>query len=439
MKRNTDALCPVCLETLPAAKSRKGHEVYLERTCPTHGRFETRIAKDAHRFFDKTYDVEGKAFTPVCEFKGRCGPDCGWCDAHLQHICSGLVEITDDCNMTCPVCYFGEKAENHITVAEFERRLDTLLTVETGQLDVLQISGGECLLHPDFCDILDAALRRNIGRIVINTNGLALIKNHKVFNAIRDHRDRVEVYLQFDGFDDDVYKALRGNALLKTKQKIISKLNEHEIKICLAVTVYRDNLKDIPAILELATKTEHISGITFQRLTKVGKASGTELPTVLQEDILLASAGSGMMGYKDLIPLPCSHENCTSLGFLFCQGDEVYSLGDYIDYTRCKDALSNRVAFDKTVLDYMQNNICKCFVGKVLGGSDLLEKLQAFASGNGSCHKDMKILRIIVKNFMDAECFDFERAKKCCTGISVGNGKVVPFCLHNTLKGKMQW
>lgn len=439
MKKETKALCPVCLKTIPAVKVQRGAEVWLEKTCPEHGSFSVQVAKDAARFFDKTYDVEGKPFEPVSAFKGSCGPDCGWCDAHKQHICTGLIEITESCNLSCPICYFGKKSEKHISLEEFKARLQTLLKVERGHLDVLQISGGECLLHPQFKEILKEALEADIGRILVNTNGLNLLSDKDAFDLIKDNRHRVEVYLQFDGFDDEVYQTLRGKKLLAQKQQILSALNEAEIKICLAVAVYQGNLKEIPAILKLATELKHISGITFQRLTKVGSAAGTAIPSVLQEDILLAVANSGYMAYKDLIPLPCSHENCTSLGFLFCQGDKVYSLGDYVDYSKCKTQISNRIAFDKTILDYMKKNVCKCFVGRVLGGNFMLEKLQEFAQGDGSCHKDMKIVRIIVKNFMDADTFDWERAQKCCTGVSVGNGKVIPFCVHNALKGKITW
>ena len=339
--------------------------------------------------------------------------------------------------MSCPICYFGKKAPKHISVNEFKARLQILLTVENGHLDVLQISGGECLLHPKFKEILQTALKEDIGRILINTNGLKLLEDNDIFELIKKHKDRVEIYLQFDGFDDEVYKTLRGRTLLKEKQEILELLNKAGIKICLAVTVYQGNLKEIPAILKLSTELKHISGITFQRLTKVGSAAGTKIPSVLQEDILLAAANSGYMKYKDLIPLPCSHENCTS--FLFCQGKKVYSLGDYVDYSKCKTQISNRIAFDKTILDYMQKNVCKCFVGRVLGSNFMLDKLQEFAQGKGSCHKDMKIVRIIIKNFMDADTFDWQRAQKCCTGVSVGNGKVVPFCIHNTLKGKIKW
>ena len=439
MKQETQALCPVCLKTIPAVKVQRGSDVWLEKTCPQHGTFKVQIAKDAERFFDKTYDVEGKPFQAVSAFNGNCGPDCGWCEKHKQHICTGLIEITDACNLACPICYFGKKSARHISVEEFKSRLQTLLTVEQGHLDVLQISGGECLLHPQFGEILQTALQADIGRILINTNGLNLLTDTAVFELIKQHKDRVEIYLQFDGFDDEVYKTLRGKSLLTQKQEILKQLNEAEIKICLAVTVYQGNLKEIPAILKLAIEMKHISGITFQRLTKVGSAVGSVIPSVLQEDILLAVANSGYMKYKDLIPLPCSHENCTSLGFLFCQGDNVYSLGDYVDYSKCKSQISNRIAFDKTILDYMKKNVCKCFVGRVLGSNFMLDKLQEFAQGNGSCHKDMKIVRIIVKNFMDADTFDWQRAQKCCTGVSVGNGKVIPFCVHNALKGVITW
>lgn len=439
MKIDTRSLCPVCLENVPAVKYVKGKDVFLEKKCPQHGVFTTQVAKDAERFFDKTYDVEGKPFNPICKFDGECGRDCGWCEQHRQHICTALIEITNDCNLRCPICYFGKKDKNYISVEEYKERFNTVKKVEQNGVEVLQISGGECLLHPDFAEMLEWTLTQDVGRVLVNTNGLALLKDEKLFSLIEKNRGKVEVYLQFDGFDDEVYLELRGRRLLEEKQKIVNKLNDAEIKICLAVTVYQRNLREIASILEFAMHTKHISGITFQRLTKVGSALSTNLASVMQEDILLSIEQSGLMKYSDMIPLPCSHENCTSLGFLFCQGDKVYSLGDYVDFTKCKSTIANRIAFDKTILEYMQKNVCKCFVGKVLGGSFMLDKLQEFAQGDGSCHKDMKILRILVKNFMDVDTFDFERAKKCCTGVSVGGGKVIPFCIHNALKGKVEW
>jgi len=429
---------------------------------------QTRIAKDAKRFLDKSFSAKPKPFTPINKFGGECGRDCGWCERHGQHICSAVIEITEQCNLACPICYFGEKRDAHITPAEFKARLDDLLRIENGKLDVLQISGGECTLHPQFGEILDIALAHDIGRIVVNTNGSTIdfpvcrendSTDKNVYRTLRLHRDRVEVYLQFDGFDDAVYTALRGRPMLAEKMAVLNRFNEAEIKICLAVTVCAMNLAEVPKIVKFATELKHVSGITFQRLTQVGCSRPSKplererlerealtsmegerhrepLPSVFQEDILLAIASGGLMKYEDLKPLPCSHENCTLFGFLFCTPEKVYSVADYIDMKKCKKALSNRLAFDETVLSYLRENICDCMVGRLLGDHPALRKLREFASSAGSTHGDMKVLRILVKNFMDADNFDFERARKCCAGVAVGGGRVVPFCLHNLMKMK---
>ncbi|HBA61884.1 MAG TPA: hypothetical protein DCZ92_13940 [Elusimicrobia bacterium] len=436
--RKTRSLCPACKKQVDADIREEGFNVYLHKTCPEHGDFKVLISKDAARFSDKTFSLPGKPFKPAVKIEKEpvCPDDCGWCSAHRQHICTGLIEITGACNMACPICYFGSKPGGFISTEEFQARLATLLEIESGALDVLQISGGEPLLHPAFEKLLELALAKKIKRVLINTNGLRLLEDEQVYQAIKKNKDRVEVYLQFDGFDEAAGEKLRAGNYLQAKEKVITKLDADDIKICLAVTVYGENLKEVPAIIRKACEVENISGITFQRLAKQGSAHATALETVCQEDILQAMAGSGLLRYKDIIPLPCSHENCTSLAFLFCREGKIESLGEYIDYSKCTEVLSNRVAFDGSVLEYMQDNVCKCFLGRLTGKDLIAKSLARLAAAGKSSDKNMKVLRIMVKNFMDCETFDLERAKKCCVGVSAGGGRVVPFCVHNNLKGK---
>jgi len=431
---STKSLCPICLQPISASKWADGTDVWLEKNCPQHGVQRVRISKDAVRFFDQTFAVEGKpVFQRQRPINKGCPEDCGLCPEHRQHLCTGLIEITDRCNLACPVCYYGDAPNaTDISLAEFADRLETLLRTEGGKLDVLQISGGEPTLHPQFAEILDVAASKEVGRILVNTNGLRLLNDDGPIRALDKQRHRAEVYLQFDGFDDAVYRKLRNVDLIERKLKIIERLDERGIKTSLTVTVFRDNLKELPAILDLACRVESITGVTFQRLTKVGRARNFETETILQEDILHAIGRSDKLKYKDLIPLPCSHVNCTSLGFLFrTDGGKVYTLSDYVDYAKCKDVLANRIAFDKTILEYMKKNVCCCFVTKIFGDTFLLDKLREFSEGGGSSHRGMKILRVLVKNFMDAETFDVERAKQCCVGVSTGGNRIVPFCVHN--------
>ena len=53
--------------------------------------------------------------------------------------------------------------------------LDALVASE-GEPDLVQISGGEPTLHPDFFAILDAVRARPIRHVMINTNGLRIAR-----------------------------------------------------------------------------------------------------------------------------------------------------------------------------------------------------------------------------------------------------------------------
>ncbi len=433
----TTGVCSCCMNPVPAVKQVVGTEVYLEKHCPIHGTERVKIAKDSVRFFDETFAVEGKpVHVRQTAKENGCPSDCGLCPDHKQHLCTGLIEITDRCNLSCPICYSnaknGSDFAGDLTVAEFEERLETLLQTEGGKLDVLQISGGEPTVHPHFEEILDLAASKNVGRILVNTNGLRFLEDGPI-HVLEKHRDKAEVYLQFDGFDDEVYRTLRNRPLCVQKQQIVERLDRRNIKISLTATIGRANLKEIPAILDFACRVESITGVTFQRLTRVGRAKNYE--TIFQEDILYAIGQSGFLKYDDLIPLPCSHANCTSIGFLFrSETGKVYSLADYVDYTRCKEMLSDRIALDRSVLEHLKKNTCCCFAPKIFGETQLLEKLREFSAGNGSSYHGMKVVRILVKNFMDAETFDTQRARQCCVGVAVGGNRIIPFCVHNLFR-----
>jgi uncharacterized radical SAM superfamily Fe-S cluster-containing enzyme len=356
------------------------------------------------------------------------------CPGHKQHLCTTLIEITDRCNLRCPVCYFGESGQTDIPLQEFKSRLATALRTENGTLDVLQISGGEPTLHSAFPEILAYAAAQNINRVLVNTNGLTLSSKPAVFDIIKAHRDKVEVYFQFDGFDGSTNARLRGRDLLQQKLEAIRLLDAADIKICLAVTVTPESLSQIGRIIEFASSTKNISGVTFQRFTKTGHGEHADQASLQHEDILQAIADTGHLKYKHIVPLPCSHENCTSISFLFIVDEKSYSLGDLIDYAKHQHIIRDKLGFDATTLDYIREQL-SCGSGGccswITNSLPVVKKLREFTEGKASNYKNMKILRIVVKNFMDAHTFDAERAQKCCVGVSIGRDRIVPFCVNN--------
>jgi uncharacterized radical SAM superfamily Fe-S cluster-containing enzyme len=430
----TTGCCPECGKVLPALKVTDGTYVYLERACPEHGDIRTLVSRDSKRFFDKRFVSPGKeVYDRQTKRDKGCPGDCGLCPDHKQHMCSSLIEITGRCNLQCPVCFHGDNTSPDITFEEFKDRLNVLMKTENGKLDVLQISGGEPLLHRGFTEIFEYAVAQNINRVLVNTNGLALIRDRQFYELIRRHKDRAEVYLQFDGFDSDTNVKLRGRDLTAEKISLIKAMDRDDIRHSLAVTVLKSNLNELKDIVKLACATPNMTGITFQRFAAVSRGKSAGYESVLQEDIIQAVADSGFLKYSHIVPLPCSHENCTSISFLFVSGKDIYSMAELIDFEKHQDIMHNKIGFESIILDYMRDNIL-CDDGCCSGfmkNMPVIKKLKEFTAGQASKHGDMKILRLLVKNFMDASTFDAERAEKCCFGISTGNGKIMPFCVNN--------
>src|SRR5437588_5005433 len=134
--------------------------------------------------------------TPV---KYGCPYDCGLCPDHEQHSCLTLVEVTDQCNLTCPVCYSESSPQRlaHRSLEHVEFMLDCVVRNE-GEPDVVQISGGEPTIHPEFFRILDLAKARPIKHLMLNTNGVRIANDPEFARRLADYMPGFEVYLQFD-------------------------------------------------------------------------------------------------------------------------------------------------------------------------------------------------------------------------------------------------
>ena len=168
------SLCPTCLRKVEGKIVFQDGSVYMDKRCPEHGPVRVLLADDveywrrAREVFLKRSEMPQRFQTPV---EYGCPYDCGLCADHEQHACLALVEITDRCNLTCPICYAdsGPGRGRH-------RMLDAVVHAE-GEPDVVQISGGEPTVHPEFFRILDLARERPIRHLMVNTNGVRIAKD----------------------------------------------------------------------------------------------------------------------------------------------------------------------------------------------------------------------------------------------------------------------
>src|SRR5262249_6336730 len=227
----TRSLCPHCRRLVDAKIIVRDGRVYFRKRCPEHGTLEDFVCSDV-AYYDR-HEHSQPARTPRA-YGTRpdrgCPYDCGLCPEHEQHTCIALVEISSSCNLKCPMC-FAESGPGgeHIDFATYRRMVDRYVYLE-GVPDVLQISGGEPTLHPEFVRMVRYAYEQPIQVVMVNTNGIRLAHDRELVRELATMRDKLEIYLQFDGFDQEIYSRLRGEELIDTKLAALEMFREHDLR-----------------------------------------------------------------------------------------------------------------------------------------------------------------------------------------------------------------
>ena len=161
----TTSLCRTCKEAVPASVvavgAEVGAEVWMRKTCAHHGAQEVRLSTSA-AWYEQTRAIKQR-FTPPRVVKKElelgCPFDCGPCTAHTQQVRLPVVTITSACNLDCPICYVHNKNDDayHMPVEDFAMVLEHLRTDHGGELDIINLTGGEPTLHPRLFDMLELA------------------------------------------------------------------------------------------------------------------------------------------------------------------------------------------------------------------------------------------------------------------------------------------
>jgi phosphatidylglycerol---prolipoprotein diacylglyceryl transferase len=429
--KTTRTLCPECLQPVPGTTFQRDGRIYLRHECPRHGTIEALVSSSRRHYYlrdevphaplapivppteAKEQKVEGGL--PVLSAAGNGGDSpsdkaCG-CGSGPEHrTCVALLEITGACNLHCPVCFAQTSKGGHRPMEEVLADLEAFLA-SRGPLDILQLSGGEPLLHPDLLAIIDRCQRLPIEQVVINTNGLELLRNDGLAAQLAARHPGLQLFLQFDGLDVESHAVLRGADLLARKRAILDLIVRHNLPSNLACTVVKGvNESQLGALFSLAVKTPQIGGITYQPATWCGRFQRENDPMdrVTLADVirLLAQQTGGLLTDDDFRPLPCSNPNCCSFTFVARRPKgEPLPLARVVRYEDHVERLADRVNFK-------------------------LDDAKACCGFGG---RPQDFLRVAIKPFMDAYTFDEDRADECCIHVIRPGGRGVSFCRFNTL------
>ena len=470
----TDSLCPQCMEVVAAKIIVRRNRVYLRKRCPQHGVREDFVCSDAG-WWDRS-EGQTPSVLPVqrsTRVSGKgCPHDCGLCEDHDQHTCIGLVELTDRCNLSCPMCFAssGPGGRDH-SLEDILASLDRLVQCE-GRVEVCQLSGGEPTIHPHFRTVVDEALNRPIDYVMINTNGLRLASDPDLVEFLADRRDRVEIYLQWDGQDASAVRRIRGEDVVQRKRGAMQRLEEAGLHMTLVSTLVHPIEDDFYENLwQTALSMRNVVGLSLQPATYSGRHIAPEqlerrvtFPDVIRG---LARGSNGNVIEQDFSPLPCAHPNCHQIMLAAREGSRVVPLARAGDRVASNmDLMAGGISFTperarravQAFLDRQSGCGSDCGCGPA---SIQPPPGEPQASADGSCVESdvategsggepgmftrffgkvlsgeaaaTDLFRITITSFLDAYNFDVRQMMKCCTHHVLPSGHVVPFCAYNTL------
>ncbi len=478
--RYVNAFCPRCHDEHPdrplsevarlsGRLVARDDLVYLERGCRTHGLVRTLYDEDpeilayleewtaptkAHR-----PDVPGN-FDPVPMAYLR-----GLPEMQTQHTCILLEDVAEVCNLRCPTCFTESSPDLRgvVPVPEILANVDQRLARENGRLDVLMLSGGEPTLHPRLSELLAELVTRPITRILINTNGLLVARDDALLDLLTGHRERVEIYLQYDGVSAEASRHHRGGDLTRLKADALRRLSEREIFTTLVMTAALGvNDGEIGDVVRLALDTPFVGGVSIQPQFGSGRSGPIDPLDRLTHTGVLKRLGpqtDGLVTWRDLTALPCSHPHCCSVGYLIRDdSDRWRSLTALIGHDRLKEHLglvANRIAdseiprelrlaVQESLLGLLseQSSLSHPEIGKIwrnigancdIGLPTLLTLASSALPGRRRRLRRLlgeRIVRITIKPFMDMSTMIEERLVQCCVhvGTRSDQDQCAPFC-----------
>lgn len=432
----TLSLCPTCLRRVEAKVVLQGGAVYMLKRCQACGGKQDKvlIASDAEyyrriRDYVKPSEMPRRFSMPV---EYGCPYDCGLCSDHEQHSCLSILEVTDRCNLTCPTCYAGSSPTygRHRTMEEIEFMLDALVEAE-GEPDVLQISGGEPTIHPQFWDILDACRQRPIGHLMLNTNGIRIAQDAAFAERLATYAPRFEVYLQFDSFRPLALRELRGADLTRIRREAIDRLNELGMSTTLVVTLQKGlNDDEIGEIIGYAIQQPCVRGVTLQPTQIAGRHENVDPAT---DRITLTEVRQAILDQtdvftpEDLVPVPCNPDALV-MGYALKLGGEVHPLTRYLSPAQLLDGSRNTITFETDPA--MVAGAIETFSTSHSpeGATESVQHLLCCLPGLDCPDLDYSnVFRVIIMRFMDAYDFDVRAVKKSCVHIIHPDGRLIPF------------
>lgn len=464
--KETKSLCPECLAVIDAKVLEDKGAVKIVKTCSEHGSFEDTYWSDYEQYarFEKYEWVGDGISNPRTKTARACPYDCGICPEHKSQTVLAIIDITNRCNMRCPVCFANAAVTGYVyepTREQIEEMLRNLRRNEPIAPTALQFSGGEPTVREDLPELVRRAKELGFDHVEVNTNGIKISQGAGYIKELME--DGVDTfYLQFDGLDDDVYRKTRGVPLLDVKMKAIENARKAGLdSMVLVPTLVRGvNDHQIGDLIRFAAENHDvIRGVNFQPVSICGRIDRSklrEMRITISDFLRLAEQQTnGELKASDFYPVPVvvpvakavgslkgrryseftAHQHCGAATFIVMENGKIAPITKFVDVDKFMNSM--RKVYELASKGKKTQAKVQMMTAMRHVGLGMLRGLMTSVLTSGTYEALGKVIRKMVMigsmHFMDPYNFDLQRVQRCCIHYAVPDGRIIPFCTMNSI------
>ena len=476
LPKKTPTICPECKKVIVADIYEKDGKVMISKTCDEHGYYEDIYWSDVELYLKaQTWAYDGIGVeNPALPVEKGCPFDCGLCPTHTSHTSLANLDLTNRCNLKCPICFANANDAGYVYEPSFDQvvsMMETLRAERPVPCTAIQFAGGEPTIYPHLFDVISKARDLGFAQIQIATNGL-LMARKPGFTKKMQEAGMHTIYLQFDGLREENYIAARGVPLLKEKLAAIEscRIGDENMSVVLVPTIINGiNDDQVGEIVKFAIENRDVvRSVNFQPVAFTGRIDLDErlagrftLPDLVDR----MEKQTGITNKDDWFPVPVvtpvsefmsvisgepkvaftPHPNCGLATYIFIDKE-----GNSTPITRFVDVeglmkeiytLAQKSEGKKMMLpvklkafDIIKKHFHADKAPEGLNVTKFLKLLQA-AMSTGSKDKladfAWDMMMIGGMHFQDDYNYDIERVKRCVIHYVTPDNLIIPFCAYN--------
>lgn len=462
----TRSICPECLKAIDATIYEDDGKVFMKKSCPEHGAFNELYWSDYAQYVRaEKFRSDGEGIeNPRTDKKNGCPYDCGICPEHKSHTALAIIDVTNRCNLTCPVCFANAAAAGYVyepTKEQIIGMLENLRANKPVPATALQFSGGEPTIRKDLFDFVRKAKELGFSHVEINTNGLRLSQSVEYCKQLKEAGVST-IYLQFDGLTSDVFKFIRGVDLLAIKMKAIENLRAAGFtSVVLVVTLVKGvNDHQLGDIIKFAVKNfDVVRCINVQPVSLCGRLPQTErekmritIPDFMRN---VEAQTNGTIKASDFFPVPSvaivskaigalkgrryleftAHPHCGMATYLFIEKNgKIKTITQLVNVEKFFESMNN--VYAKASAGH-KTRAYFTLIGSLrhVKFSFMRKLLPVVTKGDYKSLGDLQRQSLLLTSmhFMDPYNFDLERVQRCLIHYAVPDGRIIPFCTMNSI------